>query len=744
MTEVLEFFKTLKRRKAILTIVPIVTIVIALLLVRQLPDKYISKSRLSTGIADRSQQLLLEDNPYQHESRVNQEFNNLIETIQLNEILDKVSYTLMLHDLQAETPYRKPSKMVKKLTATERSALVAMLNNKLQKRQGSSAISDIKFYELLNSMGYDHASIKKNLKVYRQNNSDFIQMEFESDNANLSAYVLNAISSTFIGYYTSVVSQNKRQAVQYLDSLLKQKQNTLLVSLDALNQYKIKNNIVDLEEQTRTLYSQMADVAARKGMAQKEAIAYSAALNTVNRKFQPGSNGMLDNKLASLNQDIVQTKEELQSLNDAYIKSDFDSKYKVKMDSVQRRLQSQIIRQSEVASYDPSSTRENLANQKLNLEVSNAMAKNSLGTYDQEIGRLNAGLSKIAPNAANVDALKNAVSIAEKEYQEILTKYNEAVMAASFTLPIKQIERAAAPEAEPNMKMVIVALSGVMSLIFSVLVLFIMFYFDRSIYTVSQLELVTDAPILGALNVMKLGTTDLKQLWNPHNSDPNSQMFKNLMRAVRYEVENDLQNSQIIAVTSFSERAGKTFFTKSLAYSLTKINKRVLIIDGNFMNPDLSNNSNGQSQFLETFLLGSGDEQVNDSTAIAVIGNKGGDNSILEVTDPETVHRTMDQLKSMYDVIIIETNALETINKAKAKEWMMFTDKVIAVVEAGQPFDKEMHHELRYLKGMGSKFAGLVLNKVPGFQQEEEAKKSFFKKFKAGAKFKMNNKYKAA
>jgi polysaccharide biosynthesis transport protein len=575
-------------------------------------------------------------------------------------------------------------------------------------------------------------------------------MEFESDNAELSAYVLNSISNTFIGYYTYVVTQNKKQSVQYLDSMLKQKQAVLLAGLDALNQYKIKNNIVDIEEQTRTLYSQMADVAARKGMAQKEAIGYSAALSTVNRKFQGGGGGVLETKLSGLNQEIVQTKEELQNLNDAYIKSDFDPKYKAKMDSAQRRLQAQIIKQSELSAYDPASSRENLATQKLNLELSNAMATNTLGTYDEELNRLNAGLSKIAPDAANLESLKNAVDMAEKEYQEILQKYNEAVMTASFTLPLKQIERAVPPDPEPNMKMVIVALSGVLSLVFSILVLFVMFYFDRSVYTVSQLELVTDATVLGSLNVMKLGTTDLKQLWNPHNNDPNGQVFKNLMRAVRYEIENDLhanelQTSKVIAVTSFSGRAGKTFFTKSLAFALTKINKRVLIIDGNFMNPDLSNNTNG-AQFLETYLLGSGD-QVSDSTAIAVIGNKGGDNSILELTDPDTVHKMMDQLKDMYDVIIIETNALETINKAKAKEWMMFTDKVIAVVEAGHPFSNEMHHELKYLKGMGSKFAGLVLNKVPGMntEAEREARKSFFAKMKAKAKFKTKeNKFKAA
>jgi polysaccharide biosynthesis transport protein len=168
MTEVLEFLKTLKRRKAILTIVPLVTIVVALLLVRQLPNTYISKTRLATGIADRSQQLLLQDNPFQHESRVNQEFNNLIETIQLNDILDKVSYSLMLHDLQDKKPYREPSSAIEKLTATERSAFIAMLNNKLQGRSGGTVIDETKFYELLASMGYDHVSLKKKLKVYKQ------------------------------------------------------------------------------------------------------------------------------------------------------------------------------------------------------------------------------------------------------------------------------------------------------------------------------------------------------------------------------------------------------------------------------------------------------------------------------------------------------------------------------------------------------------------------------------------------
>jgi len=139
-------------------------------------------------------------------------------------------------------------------------------------------------------------------------------------------------------------------------------------------------------------------------------------------------------------------------------------------------------------------------------------------------------------------------------------------------------------------------------------------------------------------------------------------------------------------------------------------NKKVLVVDGNFDHPTLTNASfNGV--FLEDLLK---DEEVvipsAENNMIAVLANHGGDYSLLEKSSEIIISKKIDQLKKSFDVILIETQPLSLMNKAK--EWIQFADKVIAVFEANQTLAQDKKTYLDYLRTLGSKFVGLVLNKA--------------------------------
>ena len=79
------FFKLLYRQKFVLLGVPLITVIITYFLVRQLPDVYTSKARIATGLVDDSKKA--PDNLnflLPQESKINQQFNNFIQSIQMN------------------------------------------------------------------------------------------------------------------------------------------------------------------------------------------------------------------------------------------------------------------------------------------------------------------------------------------------------------------------------------------------------------------------------------------------------------------------------------------------------------------------------------------------------------------------------------------------------------------------------------------------------------------------------------
>ena len=118
MEELKKFYNLLYRFKLIVISVPLITIIIAFFLVRNLPDQYVAEGQIATGIVDETQDLVTTVD--KQESSINREFSNLIEITKLQKILDLVSYQLILHDLTDAKPFRELSQAIKDLPEIEK------------------------------------------------------------------------------------------------------------------------------------------------------------------------------------------------------------------------------------------------------------------------------------------------------------------------------------------------------------------------------------------------------------------------------------------------------------------------------------------------------------------------------------------------------------------------------------------------------------------------------------------------
>jgi succinoglycan biosynthesis transport protein ExoP len=135
--------------------------------------------------------------------------------------------------------------------------------------------------------------------------------------------------------------------------------------------------------------------------------------------------------------------------------------------------------------------------------------------------------------------------------------------------------------------MLLIILGGVISFAFCIVVLFGIFFFDDTIKEPADLVNRTHLPLLGHLNTV-MGSLDLKKLWDVEHRDK-MKLFKELIRSIRFEVDQELRGEKVLGITSLANHEGKTVLAISLAYSYSMINKKVLLIDGNFDNPTISN-----------------------------------------------------------------------------------------------------------------------------------------------------------
>lgn len=718
-----KFLQLLYRLRLLLILIPVSTVIITYFLTRNLADTYSSRARIATGIADQSQQFLDNGNNTQ-ESKINQDFNNLIQTMRLKKMLDQVSYKLILHDLTNIKPFRKPGKLLQTFTADAKKHAAEVYAMHADSLSELSLINgDEKgLYKVLKSMKYDDESILSKLAVYRVENSDFIDVQFESENPDLSAFVVNTLCAEFINYYSSVVKENQHKAVDFFGKLLQEKKNALNTNMDELKYYKIKNHVLNLNEQAKSLYAQMADYETRKESARKNIEAYTGALKNLENKFAPRDRKYLESVSTQINADIVGTKDQMRFLNENYIQSGFDEKYKKRIDSLRTVLTSQLNQSTDNNIFNPLAAKQSLVSEKLQMEMDRDIQINSVSSIDKELVRLTAKFNSLVPHEAEIQTYENAIDVSGKEYLEILNKYNQTSLTSSLTFKIRQIQLGLPESALPSKKMLLVILSGIISFVFSLVVLFILFYLDNSIQHPKDLANRTAMPVLGHLNLLGGSVINFKNIWDKSNQTEDIIEFKNLLRSIRFEIDNDLDKKKILAVTSLKKGEGKSFFAISLAYACAMTNKKILLIDGNFQDSYITQTVKSEL-FIEDYFNNSKTiDQIISTDKISVLGNKGKEASLFELAGEATIEQRMNLLAENFDIIIIETAPLDALNKSK--EWLLFADKIVSVFAIGQSMTEEQENHVDYLKSLHGKFIGWIVNKVitPSFKTERKIK----------------------
>jgi len=717
MEEVRKFILLLWRYRIILIVVPLITVMVTFYIVRNLPDTYNAPTQIATGIVDETQQMAFADANLMQESRVNQKFVNLIETMRSKSLIDQVSYQLILHDLTSDKPFKELTVLYE--NGLNKAAIDHAIDVYREKYKNREALNlrdpdQAGLATVLGWMEYDSGSILWGLSTFRLGASDFIHLDFESQNAEISAFVVNAISREFILDYTNLVKENQRASVEFLQAIIKVKSDTLTNRVARLGRYKVENRILDLPSQSLQVLNEIATYKTQQLEVEKNMAALKGTIANIDNKFNPLDRRYAEAAMTGVNQEALKTRLEIQSLLDKYVNNDFDQQYQKSIDSLQQVLTSQINNINDKYITNPLNTTENLIQQKLGMQVQYDMGANSLNSIKSHINEMGSKFNTLVPHEAIITAMERDIDVVTKEYQDLLAEYNRTSMESAFPVKLRQVQLAMPGAPNPSKKMLLVLLSGIVSGAFCVMVFFIIFFFDNRINTPLSLAVSTKAPVLGYLNLVGRSSLDLKGIWKNLHGTREMQEFKKQLRSARFEVNRELElssnnNGRILSITSLSEGEGKTLIAACIAYTYVMVSKKVLLIDGNFDHPSITGNSNTQL-FIEDYLHTGKLDHVDFNSGIMVMGNKGGDKSLLEVIDEDTIQERMAALKSKFDIILIEAPALSALNKAK--EWILFSDKTIGVFEANQTLTTEKKQHLNYLNSINGQFIGWILNKV--------------------------------
>lgn len=721
-------FKALVRRLWVIVICVLVAGVTAYVLTRNMKREYKSTAQLATGFTV-SEEMKLADDRF-NISEIDVKFQNVIENIQSPKVRSLVSYRLMLNDLQGVQPFRRLTKEQQQSPASkivDKSRAIQILTNKLDSIQmlSSNIPEEKNLLNYIDLCNYDLDALAKIVQVARYQRSDYINIVCLSENPYMSAFVVNAICNEFRRFYGLDKRLRSDVSIVALDSLVRQKKQLLDEKIAMKNQYMSNKGVVDVNMEGSSKLSQISSFETQliDERAQQQSLTYRIQeLNTL--IDQARANKGTPNNNASGNSDYLRLKREYDELNSEYIKTgSTNADLKKRLDNLSDR-----INKIELANAGPSANTQNkevnvddLIQKRIDAEAQLQSSTQKTEAIEAKLAQLKGGLSGMAATGANINQLDKEIEIASAEYTSAKDKLNMALnMGEQVQGTFKQtIMGEPALKPEGSKRIPILAMACVVALLLSSLTIIAIELLDSSIKTPTNFQRVTGLPLLGVVNAVDFKKNDILDRVMHHDeeySGNRENSFKENIRKMRYEIESS--GKRIIMLTSTNAEQGKTTLTQALAYSLSLGKKKVLIIDTNFNNNDLTKAVNA-TPVLEQFSLNGKPFSFEDAQGfitqstvdgVDIIGCHGGDYTPSEILPKNHLLNYLDNLKKEYDFIFMEGAPLN--DYTDSKELIRYAEGVIAVFSANISLKATDKESIKFLKQHKEKFLGAILNKV--------------------------------
>lgn len=259
-------------------------------------------------------------------------------------------------------------------------------------------------------------------------------------------------------------------------------------------------------------------------------------------------------------------------------------------------------------------------------------------------------------------------------------------------------------------------------LVLSILIIFMIDYFDISIKEKEQLEEVLNAPVFGV--IPKIGSNIISIADNKHVSAPVAkEAFLRLATNIGFLNIAD-QESVSIAVTSSSMGEGKSTVISNLGVSMAKNNKRVLLIDADMRKPTIHKffkltNKAGLSTVLSSNNSWKHSVLTTDFENLDVIVAGIQPPNPVMLLSTHKLKKIIDEAKHFYDYVLIDTPPALVVSDVLALS--LDVDHILMVTAYKQVKVPQIQRVKKDFEQIGKALSGSILN----FYNFTSSKKDF-------------------
>ena len=509
-----EFGRLIYRNITYLVIIPILLAGLVFVFTINQQKQYASSALIYTGIASGFNiESGASDKVDYH--AVNNAFDNLISIVQSHQTIEEVLLRLLANHIHA-------LQNGESIPVSYQEYLISHLNDNQQKRYYNQNGADSTYTKLDSALNnndsvliniiraenglYSGKSLKS-LEVKRHKSSDMLKLYYTAEDPTICKLVVELVIDVFSSRYKAIKVAETGDVVAYFQAQLNLAQAKLNNAEDKLTSFRTGTRVINYGEQTKAIAIKKQNALEEYSNKKMNLLATQVALNEIEEKLKIREN------LLSKNSDLLDKRNRLAELVQQLARS----KSSNSIDSSQRDIKSEIemlkkgIQEDMEIVFSYSNSKEGLPNQQLlNNWLENVITLNrekaNVDYYKNRLDELDALYDNFAPLGSTLARLEREISVAEREYLEILNGLNMSKLRQQNIQLSSQLETVDWPQlptqALASKRKLLIAVGFMFGLISVLTFLVARELLDNTCSTPSKAEKATKLELIGAFPII--------------------------------------------------------------------------------------------------------------------------------------------------------------------------------------------------------------------------------------------------
>lgn len=357
-----------------------------------------------------------------------------------------------------------------------------------------------------------------------------------------------------------------------------------------------------------------------------------------------------------------------------------------------------------------------------NLRETHASATAQVETLQTALNRAEREALELDQVAIDYNVLRRKLAADQTLFAQVHKRLNEAVIASQLaSTNMRIVDRAGTPGSpfSPDRNTIITTSVGIFGFFFVGLPIGYGILRGR-LKTAAEVESFLEKPFLGDVHrfsrskVKHAGRLVLERL-NPIGVEQFRVLYSQLV------LHGERSQHQTIVVTSLIPREGKSFVSSNLAATFSRHHNRVLVIDGDLRRPSMHKqlglaNTQGIINWYKNYTEGDDEKNFTNLGLIPVSDNLdfipagGSTTEPTEIIQSEIFAGLMNYLKSVYDVIIIDTPPAGVFSDALC--FGEFAEHYLLVTLPNKHPRSVVRSVVRHLDASNASVVGVLFNQM--------------------------------